>query len=83
MGEVLSCTEWGFGQTGGIFKPNIFMDITTTLNLKLKAMALYQSEVRPFPHPRSSEMLMANAHKWGATAGCGAAEAFELVRSLR
>jgi LmbE family N-acetylglucosaminyl deacetylase len=80
MGEVPSCTEWGFNYQ---FKPNVFVDITTTLNTKLKAMTLYTSEMRPFPHPRSPDMLTANAHHWGAVAGCGTAEAFELVRSLR
>ena len=78
--EVPSSTEWGFNYQ---FQPNVFMDITTTLNLKLKAMACYASETRPFPHPRSPDMLTAIAARWGSVAVVGSAEAFELVRSLR
>jgi hypothetical protein len=39
--------------------------------------------VRQFPHPRSPEALRAIAMRWGSVCGCGAAEAFELVRSVR
>ena len=50
---------------------------------KLGAMELYASETREFPHPRSPEALDAISKTWGSTAGFAAAEAFELVRSLR
>jgi N-acetylglucosamine malate deacetylase 1 len=46
-------------------------------------MRQYESEIRTFPHPRSSEALTAIAQRWGSVAGCKAAEAFELVRSIR
>lgn len=59
------------------------MDISATLETKVQAMALYESEARPFPHPRSPEVLRAIAERWGSVVGVEAAEGFELVRSVR
>jgi len=81
--EVPSSTEWAMGKISPSFQPNVFMDIQDTLELKLKAMSLYEGEVREFPHPRSSEALRAIAHRWGSVSGCKAAEAFELIRDIR
>jgi LmbE family N-acetylglucosaminyl deacetylase len=81
--EVPSSTEWAFQRLGSTFRPNVFVDVTDTFDAKIAAMACYQTEARPFPHPRSPEALRAIATRWGSVAGYGAAEAFELVRSLR
>ena len=81
--EVPSSTEWAFHQFEPAFRPNVFVDITETLETKVQAMQLYESEARPFPHPRSPEALRAIAHRWGSMVGLEAAEAFQLVRSLR
>ncbi|MFZ1927588.1 MAG: hypothetical protein WAU50_00540, partial [Candidatus Sulfotelmatobacter sp.] len=63
--------------------PNVFVDVSATLEAKIAAMGCYESESREFPHPRSPEALRAVATRWGTVVGCAAAEAFELVRSLR
>ena len=81
--EVPSSTEWAFGQLKPVFRPNIFMDIQETLDVKLQAMQLYESELQPFPHPRSVRALQAIARRWGSVAGLSAAEAFELIREVR
>ena len=81
--EVPSSTEWAFQRLETPFRPNVFVDVAQTLEAKVSAMACYQTESRPFPHPRSPEALRAIATRWGSVAGCGAAEAFELVRSVR
>jgi LmbE family N-acetylglucosaminyl deacetylase len=81
--EVPSSTEWAFGSWQATFRPNIFVDVAATLEMKIAAMACYQTESREFPHPRSPEALRAVATRWGSVAGCHAAEAFELVRSVR
>jgi len=81
--EVPSSTEWAFGQLHRGFRPNVFVDVGTTLALKIQAMGVYESEVRPFPHPRSPEALQALARFRGSSSGCGAAEAFELIRWVR
>jgi len=81
--EVPSSTEWAFHQVEPSFRPNVFVDVSGTLEAKIDAMACYESESRKFPHPRSPEALRAIAARWGTVVGCQAAEAFELVRSVR
>lgn len=81
--EVASSTEWAFQKFAPTFTPNTFVSIETTLERKIQAMALYESEAREFPHPRSAEALRVQAQRWGSVVGVAAAEAFELVRDLR
>jgi len=81
--EVPSSTEWGFNQFSQVFRPNIFIDIRSTLGIKIRAMEAYETEIRLFPHPRSSEALKVLAKRWGSVAGLEAAEAFELIREIR
>lgn len=80
--EVASSTEWSFQRFEPRFNPSVFFDITATLEAKIAAMQVYESETRAFPHPRSPEALRAIAHRWGSFVGVGAAEAFELVRKI-
>lgn len=77
--EVASSTEWAFGRFAPSFRASTFVDVSTTLERKIEALAVYESEVRPFPHPRSPESLRAQATRWGSTVGVSAAEAFDLV----
>ncbi|HYE59401.1 MAG TPA: PIG-L deacetylase family protein [Rhodothermales bacterium] len=79
--EVPSSTEWAFGSEG--FKPNVFVDITATLDKKLEALRCYQSELRDYPHPRSERAVKARAEYWGQVAGVEYAEAFVLLREVR
>jgi len=81
--EVPSSTEWAFQRLEPSFRPNVFVDIAGTLETKIAALACYDTEVRAFPHPRSAEALRAIATRWGSVAGVQAAEAFELIRSVR
>lgn len=81
--EVPSSTEWAFGQFQPSFQPNVFVDISAMLETKIQAMQIYESEARPFSHPRSTEALQAFAKRWGSAVGVKAAEAFEIVRSIR
>jgi LmbE family N-acetylglucosaminyl deacetylase len=84
--EVASSTEWGPPFAEWTFLPNVFVDINATLDTKLMAVEAYrqtyQSEVKPFPHPRSPEAVRTFARQRGITAGMQAAEAFILVRQL-
>jgi LmbE family N-acetylglucosaminyl deacetylase len=79
--EVPSSTEWAFDQFG-TFRPAVFVDISETLETKISALACYEDEMRPFPHPRSPELIRALATMRGASAGYKAAEAFDVVRIL-
>lgn len=81
--EVPSSTEWAFQRIEPAFRANVFVDVTATLEAKIAAMECYESEARKFPHPRSPEALRAIAKRWGSVVGYAAAEAFELVRSIR
>jgi LmbE family N-acetylglucosaminyl deacetylase len=81
--EVPSSTEWAFQRIEPPFRPNVFVDIADSLETKIAAMDCYDTEIRKFPHPRSAEALRAIATRWGSVAGLHAAEAFELIRSIR
>ena len=63
--------------------PNVFVDISGTLDIKIKCMEIYESDAQPFPYPRSPEALRAIAQTRGSTAGLKAAEGFELVRCIK
>ncbi len=81
--EVPSSTEWAFQNIEPVFRPNVFVEVSKTLDAKIAALACYDSETRDFPHPRSEQALRAIATRWGSVIGCTAAESFELVRSIR
>ena len=81
--EIPSSTEWSFNTYQPEFRPNVFVDITDTMEMKVKSMQTYKSESRHFPHPRSPEALLAIASHWGSVVGVKHAEPFELIRSLR
>jgi len=77
--ETPSSTEWAFD---GSFKPNVFVNVMGTLEIKLKAIQCYTTEIREWPHPRSIRALRARAEYWGQAVGMERAEAFELVRKI-
>jgi LmbE family N-acetylglucosaminyl deacetylase len=76
-----SSTEWTPAATNW-FVPNWFVDVTETLARKLEAFACFETEARPYPHPRSARALEAHAQFHGASVGCEYAEPFVLVRSV-
>ena len=66
-----------------MFKPNLFVNITETIDRKIEAMQAYENEIRDFPHPRSEKSLRANATLWGSVVGLEAAEAFEIIWDIK
>ena len=78
----MSETNWNAPYLTPGFLPNVFIDITDTLDLKLEAMRAYGSQLRASPHERSVEALKALATLRGATVHRPAAEAFVLVRDV-
>ena len=62
---------------------NVYSDITETLEVKLKAMQIYETEVRAYPHPRSVEAMRYMALRNGAMVGLRAAEVFQSVLEVR
>jgi N-acetylglucosamine malate deacetylase 1 len=80
--EVPSSTEWRPPGSAAAFCPNLFIDISATLAVKLKALEAYETEMRSFPHPRSSQAVTALAKWRGASVGAMAAEAFVVGREI-
>ena len=82
--EIPSSTDWAPPIAGSVFMPNLYVEISGTLETKLTAMKCYSetyvSEVRPYPHPRSLEALTVYAQRSGVAAGMLAAEPFMLLR---
>jgi len=78
--EVLSSSEWLFAET---FKPNVFISLSEEdIQNKCKAMLIYESEIRPYPFPRSSEAIRAQSMSRGTQSGNSFAEAFCLIREF-
>ena len=77
--ETLSETDFGLN-VDQAFRPNVFVNIESFLDSKLKAMEVYKSEMGEFPFPRSREAIRALATLRGVASGFKAAEAFELLR---
>lgn len=75
--DTASSTEWGYPRE---FVPDTWVDISQTLEQKLSAMACYESEVRPYPHPRSLDALRHRGRAWGNQCCMDAAEVFMTVR---
>lgn len=80
--EAPSSTEWQPAASGGIFAPNWFVPIVSSMERKRKALLAYASEMREFPHPRSLAGIEHLAGWRGASAGVPAAEAFMLGRMV-
>jgi LmbE family N-acetylglucosaminyl deacetylase len=77
--DTASSTEWAYPRT---FVPDVWVDISTTLDVKLRAIACYKREVREYPHPRSLEALEYRARAWGNQCCLAAAEVFMTVRRV-
>ncbi|HIP14699.1 MAG TPA: PIG-L family deacetylase [Sulfurimonas autotrophica] len=78
--EILSSTEWNYPIS---FSPDTYYDISNTLDLKIKAMKEYSSELCEYPHPRSLEGIYLNAKYQGMRVGKKAVEAFKCVRIIK
>jgi len=81
--EVLSSTEWSQQKIEKVFVPNVYEDIYPVFNKKIKALKIYKSEMREFPHPRSLVGAKVIAQKRGMEAGLKCAEAFDLIRWIK
>ncbi len=80
--EIPSSTEWISSNPTNSFNPNIFTNISETIDKKLEAVTIYKNEIRKYPHPRSLEALRIISQRWGIVSGFSYAEAFILVRKV-
>ena len=76
--ENLSSTEWSLSGYFQKFSPNHYEDISGFLRVKLQALAVYENEMRSFPHPRSPQAVCGLAAYRGSNIGFIEAEAFEI-----
>lgn len=74
--EIPASTDW---RRPYKFNPNLYVEITSELKYKLKALKEYHYEIRHSPHPRSQDMTEVVAKRWGSLSGYQASEAFEIV----
>lgn len=80
--EILSSTNWTSCSIRSTFFPNRFVDISLAIELKIKALNIYDQEMRDYPHSRSIEAVKSLAKYRGSTVGMTAAESFHVVRVL-
>lgn len=80
--ELPSSTEWRPPGSGLAFSPNLFIGVEGFDNQKFAALTAYETEMRAFPHPRSTEAILA-LMKWrGASSNLALAEAFVISRGI-
>lgn len=78
--ETQSETDFDLSPDSPGFRPNVFVDISDTINRKIEIAAIFESEFAEHPFPRSFEGMCALATLRGAASGFKAAEAFMLLR---
>lgn len=81
--RVPSSTEWSpqLGHTA--FLPNMMEDINGFEEEKERALLAYQTEARPYPHPRSAQYIRETDWARGLEWGLGPAEAFWQLRRIQ
>ncbi len=80
MYETVSETYWNAPGAEPQFVPSWNVDVTETIDRKIEAFGVYESQHQPFPGPRSVEALRALALFRGSQAGMEHAESFQIVR---
>ena len=78
--EILSNTELSLFENQ--FKPNYFVNIKKTFNLKLKAIKQYKKELKDYPSGRSLKGIEVLSNYRGLSAGFEHAEAFMLLKEI-
>ena len=80
--ETLSETHWNAPHIECNFIPNWIVDISDTINQKIKALRCFKSQISPFPAPRSAGAVKALAKFRGSQSGFSFGEAFHIIRKI-
>ncbi len=80
--ETLSETEFGIDPRLSSFSPNTFIDISEKMDLKIKLIKIYNSEIKDHPFPRSIKSIKALSTLRGSQMGVESAEAFCLLKNI-
>tara|TARA_B100000989_G_scaffold298523_1_gene288253 strand:- start:3414 stop:4088 length:675 start_codon:yes stop_codon:yes gene_type:complete len=79
--EVLSETEWN--EENKAFNPNFYLELKKSdINLKIKSLLKYKSQIKKFPNPRSKEAIYYLSRLRGSQAHMDYAEAFRVEKIL-
>lgn len=78
--EILSETDYGFQSEK--FVPNLYVDISDTLEAKIEAVKIYDTEVDRPPFPRSVDNIRSLASMRGGSCLCRYAEAFHVIKQI-
>jgi len=78
--ETLSETHWNAAHIEPNFTPNWVCDITDYIDTKIEALKCFESQISPFPGPRSVEALRGLSVFRGTQAGFAYGEAFHVLR---
>lgn len=81
--ETMSETGWDIPNICNEFIPTVYEDISMTLQKKMDALEMYESQIMDFPNARSLEAILALAKYRGTLMSLEAAEAFELIREIK
>jgi len=64
------------------FNGNVFYDVASTVDKKIKALKVYDEEMRAHPHSRSYRNIENLMETWGAQVGLQYAERFQSIRRV-
>ena len=78
--ETLSETHWNAPHIESNFIPNCVIDISENINDKLEAASCFESQITPFPGPRSIEAIEALAKFRGTQSGFAYGEGLHIIR---
>ena len=81
--ETLSETGWNVPNAINEFIPNVYEDVSDYIDLKLKAMKIFESQLDKFPATRSIDSIEALSKYRGSMVYKKSAEAFCLIREIK
>jgi LmbE family N-acetylglucosaminyl deacetylase len=64
------------------FNGNVFYDVESFVDQKMKALEVYDEEMRAYPHSRSYDNVMNLMKTWGCEVGLRYAEKFQSIRRV-
>lgn len=82
MMETISETDQAVVNLATYFSPMVYVDVSKYIDLKLKILSLYESEIGLPPFPRSLDAIKSLARVRGAASNFKYAEAFMLLREI-
>ena len=80
--ETLSETHWNAPHMEPNFMPNWVVNVSSQIDKKINALECYESQIPPFPGPRSLDAVKALAMFRGTQAGFAYGEAFQIIRMI-